>query len=349
MRTTCNGQTRARQLRALACLLILLLAGLTPPALAWAPERFYDSVEELPGSAREQLAHLLPQGEVFLTAHKNDAYILLLTQTAQDGRRLTILEEWAMGYAPIFQGVLPDMAGDKAGIASGLDTVHLRYGEAGYYVFRRYGSRWLLRHILGRDDMTLGPLGLAIQTDPQPGAPPRAYGRYVGERDLEWVTAADLPLSYEEAAHALVREGMAVVSNPDPADRLHLRVGPDRGADSLGKFYNGTLVEVLERQGAWYRVRVSGLEGWMMRRYLTEGDGMDSVPPAFPQLSLREEHVDAPRFTRPDPGSDSIPAEDWGIEVGQIIGLIGEEWYILLNGAGQLCYMRQAWFWAGNG
>ena len=41
----------------------------------------------------------------------------------------------------------------------------------------------------------------------------------------------------------------AVVNNPDPADMLNLRVKPDTGAISLGKFYNGTPVTILRTEG----------------------------------------------------------------------------------------------------
>ena len=52
-----------------------------------------------------------------------------------------------------------------------------------------------------------------------------------------------------ELERALDRDGWAVVSNPDPKDRLHLRAKPKKGAQSLGKFYNGTPVQVIEKLG----------------------------------------------------------------------------------------------------
>lgn len=48
----------------------------------------------------------------------------------------------------------------------------------------------------------------------------------------------------------------AFVNNPDPADRLHLRAKSEKGAASLGKFYNRTPVYVLEERGDWARVRI---------------------------------------------------------------------------------------------
>lgn len=38
----------------------------------------------------------------------------------------------------------------------------------------------------------------------------------------------------------------AVVHNPDAADRLNLRAAPNKEAESLGKYYNGVGVQILE-------------------------------------------------------------------------------------------------------
>ena len=50
----------------------------------------------------------------------------------------------------------------------------------------------------------------------------------------------------------------AVVNNPDPEDRLNLRAEPSRASSSLGKYFNGVLVKVLERTGdGWAHVLVT--------------------------------------------------------------------------------------------
>lgn len=59
-----------------------------------------------------------------------------------------------------------------------------------------------------------------------------------------------------------------IVINPDPRDRLHLRAKPERAGESLGKFFTGTQVEILEEAGDWYRVRVGFDEGYMMRDFI---------------------------------------------------------------------------------
>ena len=62
----------------------------------------------------------------------------------------------------------------------------------------------------------------------------------------------------------------AVVHNPDAADRLNLRAVPNKKAESLGKYYNGVEVQILEElNNGWVRVRIGNrgvAEGYMMKR-----------------------------------------------------------------------------------
>ena len=49
----------------------------------------------------------------------------------------------------------------------------------------------------------------------------------------------------------------AIVQNPNAADRLNLRAAPSRDAQSLGKYYNGVEVQILEDLNkGWVRVRI---------------------------------------------------------------------------------------------
>ena len=77
----------------------------------------------------------------------------------------------------------------------------------------------------------------------------------------------------------------AIVQNPNAADRLNLRAAPSRDAQSLGKYYNGVEVQILEDlNNGWVRVRIGHrgtAEGYMMKEYLQE-DGMQTVKSAMP-------------------------------------------------------------------
>lgn len=161
-------------------------------------------------------------------------------------------------------------------------------------------------------------------------------GMRIGSFPGQDLFSADLNTLLSDLNGAPDRSGWAVVHNPDPADRLHLRASASRASASLGKFYSGTPLQVLARDGAWCRVRVglgeSALTGWMMTEYLAFGPEMDGVKAVFPQLCLREEHADVPGLS---PGF-------------RVIGVDGTL-FILMQEDGALLTCPQDWLWEGNG
>lgn len=54
------------------------------------------------------------------------------------------------------------------------------------------------------------------------------------------------------------------------SDRVHLRAQPSTEADSLGLYYTGTDVILIEPQGDWAWVMVGDESGYIMTKYLTE-------------------------------------------------------------------------------
>lgn len=178
-------------------------------------------------------------------------------------------------------------------------------------------------------------------------------GLYIGSLssgmdDLLTIDLNQLPTSMESLISLVDPDGWAVVNNPNPADRLHLRVEPKRGAKSLGKFYNGTPVQVHETKGDWCRVSIGldgHLEGWMMKEYLAFGEQMQDVDCVFPQLGLKEEHQNAPAYADQDMDGNGyhLNGTIW------IAGVVDDELYVILTNRGETGYMPQEWFWAGNG
>ena len=178
-------------------------------------------------------------------------------------------------------------------------------------------------------------------------------GLYIGSLssgmdDLLTIDLNQLPTSMESLISLVDPDGWAVVNNPNPADRLHLRVEPKRGAKSLGKFYNGTPVQVHETKGDCCRVSIGldgHLEGWMMKEYLAFGEQMQDVDCVFPQLGLKEEHQNAPAYADQDMDGNGyhLNGTIW------IAGVVDDELYVILTNRGETGYMPQEWFWAGNG
>jgi uncharacterized protein YgiM (DUF1202 family) len=85
---------------------------------------------------------------------------------------------------------------------------------------------------------------------------------YVPVQNLN--VACSQPQYYDDAA-----KNYYVVANPKLQDRLHLRKEPSTKSPSLGRYFSGTQVEVIDYSpDGWAHVRVDGKEGYMMIRYL---------------------------------------------------------------------------------
>lgn len=68
----------------------------------------------------------------------------------------------------------------------------------------------------------------------------------------------------------------AYISNPDTADRLHLRTSPSADGKSLGKYYNGcvAVLKGFTLDAKWIEVELFGRTGYMMREFVyLEGQG----------------------------------------------------------------------------
>ena len=80
----------------------------------------------------------------------------------------------------------------------------------------------------------------------------------------------------------------AIVSNPNPQDRLNLREQPSKTSASLGKYYNGVVVKVDQNlQNGWVHVTIGNGEGiaqgYMSTQYLAFGQDTQTVVSAIPQ------------------------------------------------------------------
>lgn len=102
------------------------------------------------------------------------------------------------------------------------------------------------------------------------------------KRTLTVILLCTLLLAVAPARADIQRNSYAYVNNPIITDRLHLREKPDEGSRSLGKYYNGTPVYVLEKTNSkWVKVRIGnenvGYSGYMMRKYLTESTDAEFI------------------------------------------------------------------------
>lgn len=92
----------------------------------------------------------------------------------------------------------------------------------------------------------------------------------------------------DKATSTMTAETTAVVNNPDPDDRLNLRTRPSEDAPTLGKYYNGTFVEVLkDGKDGWMKVRIFTLEGYMMAKFLVAPDQIPIGAATIPAVKIK--------------------------------------------------------------
>lgn len=214
---------------------------------------------------------------------------------------------------------------------------------------RKADGSWALRSVMAEDVYQVTWYGVKTY-DRLSGADRLAYGTLHGA-DLFNFKADRIPKSGQRAASALDREGWAVVNNPNPDDRLHLRTKPKKGQATLGKFYNGTPVQILETDGDWCHVRIGfghKLEGWMMEKFLAQEEEIDKVQPMLPTLMLKEEYIGKTPSVKMN-----IPAYTTALTGREeVIGLYEDKTvtcYIVADEDGNISYVPQDWYDEGNG
>jgi hypothetical protein len=322
------------------------------PAMLMRGSRYGDTF--LTGDAFDQSQ--IPLTDTVLENDLQSNGLVLLTEDASGARRIRLVEQAGNGYAMRTSQTLPEGAHLDIGHAADGEILLEWDGQAMQCGFRRMADgNWALDWVTrsggaGSEMYRMLYCGVTKADFDNP-----ITDIHVGSpvwRDLFAMDLKQLPAT-EEAAASLDLSGWVVVNNPDPADRLHLRTEPDRFAPSLGKFYNRTPAEVLEKKGDWCRVRIGldgHLKGWMLSQYLAEGPAMDQVVPApsanaLKGKSIQEEYQNRPLFTSP------AMKESDGVLINpffEIVGVVEEELYILLDTEGNTGYLPQSWFWDGN-
>lgn len=131
----------------------------------------------------------------------------------------------------------------------------------------------------------------------------------------------------------------ATVNNPNSIDRLNLRTMPSEDAPTLGKYYSGTVVEVLgETQNGWTKVRFHTLEGYMMTRYLAFGHDQSQVIPTILSVQIKNPNGTGLNLRRqPSTASPSLGLYPNG-SIVTVYG-VGETWCHVQTGDGNVGFM----------
>ena len=167
--------------------------------------------------------------------------------------------------------------------------------------------------------------------------------------DITLIDWTSLPDSYEEALTRLDPGSWAVVRNPNPEDRLHLRVSPDKDAASLGKYYNRTPVRIREYGETWCAVTVCGVDGYMMTNYLAFDGEMDAVDYAGPRLTWKYELTERRLYAAPRSSSAfTASTGEYGPSF-YVMGVAGDFYHVWLPETEEYSYIRMDDVWEGNG
>ena len=171
--------------------------------------------------------------------------------------------------------------------------------------------------------------------------------RVFGAHPWNDVTAIDwtsVPTDESRLRAAFSTDGWATPNNPNPEDRLHLRTEGNRGAASLGKYYNGTPVQVITRGGEWTKVDICGVQGYMMTKYLAFGEDMAAVAGAAPAMQLRTAQTRLYVSPQEDASYEIVTHDPL------VIGILGQTWYhVWYPDTGLSGWMKQDDLWPGNG
>ena len=291
---------------------------------------------------------LLPVSGKILQNHLQSEVLLLLTEDETGKRLIEITQDENGVYAIRRSPVLPsDIWLDTfhAGESDLLLDWNQQDHQAGFR--RTFNGQWRLELA----DLLRGKRGFELLLRPE-------HRHFDGYRYPEDRCAALRPvcgrsdhiaLHLRGADRPLDRTGLAVVCNPDPNDRLHLRTKPSREADSLGKFWNGTPVRVLGERDGWCQVEIGTdgrLTGWMLKKYLVTGEKMDQVTPCFSQQILREDEAETktPIYTDLTLTEQYCTHSSW-----HLMGVVNDWLYVVVTDEGETGYAPMEWFFDGNG
>jgi len=330
----------------LALLTALLLCSALP-ACAWEQQTVI-AQDQLPAG----LLYVL-EDQAYVTCVAHAPRLFLLTEDGAGYRHINVFLQQPSGAYQLegASAALPAVDAIKPTVLAMGGRMVIAYGEGLLYTFQYSSFKgWMLSTVQGeRSYRVLPHLLVNESTDPT-----MLYAGNTSGAALYLFQPDTYSPNFALAAQNITWPGYALVSNPDPADRLHLRAEPDTEAASLGKYYNGTPVQMTEDLGDWAKVVVADVEGYMLKRYLAFDVHMLVTEPAFPHLNIREEYFgrDLTVYSQPDTESRYTGIlTDYGssIETIVILGVVGDDWYHVMTGGGLTGYMQAELFSPGNG
>ena len=308
--------------RFLAILCVLVLLALLLPATGLAGDPYVTAVVNNPNPADRLNLRTAPR----TNAPSLGRYY--------NGTSVTLIDNEANGWVRVYIG------GEVGGAEGYMQTQYLAFGDdrakvkSAAPLYKATSSGWELYNFPRADQNAYRMFGL------------EKFVEVMGVADNWWHVRVREHTGYiranphmEKAAGPLPI-AFAAVNNPNPADRLHLRTESRASAASLGKYYNGVQVEVLEYlANDWVKVRIGDTMGYMLGTFLAFGDDRHGVNLATPVMTISNPNP-ADRLNlrkTPSDKSESLGKYANGTTV-EVLG-IGIGWMHVRLGENEIGYM----------
>lgn len=292
-------------------------------------------------SVYEEIEPFLSKGVNVENGYYADPHAYFLTSDEHGNQFLSVLHSNDEGFTEeIFVGPIQPVNGNKAYIEVCTDRSLVVSFPGAYYATFALGNEneWKLTYMLNDNDQYGITDNFGVYRIDGSG-----LQFYPGEStiDITVLESGDIPLSFIAAAQAVNEDGFAKINNTDPTKRLYLRSEPSEDAYVLGKYYNGTPVQVLSKKDGWSRVNIAGKDGYVASSSLTYGQAMEKVVDAFPFFEIKKvESIDV--YNKPTSDAAQIIAFDPNLVENAIvaIGEIGDGWYHVISTSGQSGYVQ---------
>ena len=125
----------------------------------------------------------------------------------------------------------------------------------------------------------------------------------------------------------------AQVHNPISTDRLNLRAEKTANSASLGKYYNGCTVAIVQKgNDGWSRVRIGNLEGYMKNQFLDFNAPKDQQTELLPKVTIQNPNGQGANLRRQaSTRVNAVALYPNGTHV-RVLGIAGEWCHVLIDG-----------------
>ena len=227
-----------------------------------------------------------------------------LNLRAQNGENAELLGRYYNGVVVEVLEYMPNdwvrvrIGTDGQGVQGYMAAKYLAFGTAGSNVvstipvYESTASTWTMKATPSNNGISIDEFGTGEQVE------------LLGFADSWWHIRVENQTGYVQAQPQFLKlvsgdpnfdsvgeyyDGyrIAIVNNPNPADRLNLRKTANKNAASLGKYYNGVVAAILsDEQTNWLKVRIGNLEGYIESQYLAIDAQIGSIASAKPTVKV---------------------------------------------------------------